>query len=249
MLGTYHSLRLGIFFAGLALPFALWLIGGWRGVGLQGSMSAYYWTPMRDVFVGVLVAVGFLLYLYKGFSTAENVALNLAGVFAVGVANLPTVNGNGPRGTVETLHVVCAVAFFLCIGYVAIWRSPDTLKFLPSGDTERWYRRMYRLLGGAMIVFPIAALVMSKSLGFPNVFAVEAAGVVAFSLYWGLKSREMMMTQLEERAAAGEVTRVKDSTTHREHLVVVEPDFARAEMEIDLRSKGGAARSTAGNAG
>jgi hypothetical protein len=61
MLGTYHSLRLGIFFAGLALPFALWLIGGWRGVGLQGSMSAYYWTPMRDVFVGVLVAVGFLL--------------------------------------------------------------------------------------------------------------------------------------------------------------------------------------------
>ena len=59
---------------------------------LAGSMSEYYWAaagdvvPARNVFVGGLFAVSACLWLYKGFSPRENVALNLAGLFAVGVA-------------------------------------------------------------------------------------------------------------------------------------------------------------------
>ena len=247
MLGTYHSLRLGIFVIGLLFPAALWLGGLARGVSLQPSISAYYYTPLRDVFVGVLVAIGLLLYLYKGFSTRENVALNAAGIFAVGVANLPTVQGDGPRNTVQTLHVVCAVAFFLCIAYVAIRRSVDTLKFLPTGALERRFRRTYRTLGSLMIAFPAFALVMSEGFGIPYTFNVEAAGIVVFALYWGVKSWEMAMTQVDQRAAAGELTQV-EGKPHSERLVVEEPPFARAEMEAHLRatSPGKPARDLAG---
>jgi len=53
-------------------------------------MSAYYHTAMREVFVGILFAVGAYLYLYKGFSAVENIALNLAGTFAICIPLFPT---------------------------------------------------------------------------------------------------------------------------------------------------------------
>ncbi len=50
---TYLSLRIGIAAIGAALPVALW-VGALLldGSSLQNSMSAYYYTGMRDVFVG-----------------------------------------------------------------------------------------------------------------------------------------------------------------------------------------------------
>src|SRR5688572_21522068 len=138
MLGTYHTLRLGVCFVGAALPWLLWLGGVWRGVPeLRDSMSGYYHTPMRDVFVGVLVAIGFLLYVYKGFSDRENWVLNAAGFLAAGVAMFPTVRPNETRDAIGWLHVVCAVAFFLCIAYVSIRRAPDTLSLIKDPVVRR----------------------------------------------------------------------------------------------------------------
>ena len=61
---------MGIVVMAFALPLALWIGGYFRaGLHLQSSMSAYYISgngAMRDVFVGILWAVGFSLYLYKG---------------------------------------------------------------------------------------------------------------------------------------------------------------------------------------
>jgi hypothetical protein len=87
---TYFFMRLGMGVLALALPFVL-VLGGWGILGIKPltSMSAYYHSDLRDVFVGVLCAIGFCLFLYKGFSKGEDVALNVAGVLAVGVAFFP----------------------------------------------------------------------------------------------------------------------------------------------------------------
>jgi hypothetical protein len=69
---TYRLLRLGLGWTAIALPLTLWLVGLARGIPLQGSMSAYYHTDMRDVFVGVLFAAGAGLFLYRGFSKIED---------------------------------------------------------------------------------------------------------------------------------------------------------------------------------
>jgi hypothetical protein len=92
MVATYFFLRAGMAIMAFALPLLLWCGAAARGVPLQASMSAYYHASnglMRDEFAGVLVAIGAFLYLYEGFSRAENRALNLAGIFAVGVAMIP----------------------------------------------------------------------------------------------------------------------------------------------------------------
>ena len=57
---------------------------------VQGSLSAYYYTPVQAVFVGGLVAIGVSLIAIRGSTDWEDVLLNLAGVLAPIVAFVPT---------------------------------------------------------------------------------------------------------------------------------------------------------------
>lgn len=103
---TYRYLRIGILGAVLLLGVSILLerrlVDCW-----QTSISAYYYTPVRAVFVGSLLAVGLSLIVYKGRSAdrwtitiagrhfhvnLEDICLNFAGVFAPVVAIAPTVD-------------------------------------------------------------------------------------------------------------------------------------------------------------
>ena len=57
---------------------------------LQPSISAYYYTPVGAVFIGVLVTMGVCLVALKGNTDGEDVLMNLAGMLAPGVAFIPT---------------------------------------------------------------------------------------------------------------------------------------------------------------
>jgi hypothetical protein len=58
--------------------------------GILDSISAYYYTPVRGVFVGSLLAVGLGLIAIKGREGPEDMMLNLAGMLAPLVALVPT---------------------------------------------------------------------------------------------------------------------------------------------------------------
>ena len=107
---------------GFGFPIVLCVFGLISDIDLQTSMSAYYHhAPTRDIFVGVLfVAAGFL-YAYKGFSSLENVLLNLAGVFAVGVALFPCDCPGTEASGKFSAHGLFAVLFFLCIAVVCVF--------------------------------------------------------------------------------------------------------------------------------
>lgn len=57
---------------------------------LETSISAYYGGPVRDVFVGVMIAVAVLLLAHQGATSFEDYNLNGAGFYAVFVALVPT---------------------------------------------------------------------------------------------------------------------------------------------------------------
>jgi hypothetical protein len=211
MAGTYFALRVGIAVIGAALPIVLWL-GGLivDGQSLLGSMSAYYHFGMRNVFVGALVAIGAFLYLYKGFSTAENVALNVAGLMAVGVALFPTNEPGAPRDTIATLHAAFAIVFFIAIAYVAIARASDTLSLVRDTERAESLRRVYRTLGTLMVASPAIAVVLSSVFDPASpwrsiIFFVEAAGVWVFAAYWLAKSLELRETDAERLAVEGKL--------------------------------------------
>jgi len=239
-LRTYHTLRVILAAIGFALPIVVTAAGWYQcqsTVGFfGGSLSAYYhrlapfeFLSARDLFAGGLFAAAVCLFSYKGFSTKENVALNLAAVFAVGVALLPTAHGPAALNLAEArnscvtfmgadyhdsstrafLHGTSAVLFFLCLAYVSIWRSRDTLRLLDEKKRES-YNRRYVLTGAFMLASPVAAVVASKVLtGSHRIFilTVEALGVWAFSVYWWVKTREMGETNIDVKIATGQVKR------------------------------------------
>ncbi|WP_316149593.1 hypothetical protein [Cupriavidus sp. BIC8F] len=241
---TYKSLRLGLAVLAIALPVLLYGIGkGLYGLELQRSMSAYFFAatarqcslfPLRTVFVGVLCAISVGLYLYKGFSWQENLALNAAGIFGTCVALFPErldpddarlvglfracpdlVAVAAAQQGAMPVHFLAAGAMFACLAYVAIFRAKDTLQYLPLEKTDdarerrkRRYARTYRALGGLMVAFPLVGLVLSWVMGqrYAAVFFVEAAGIWTFGAYWIVKSKEMARSTKGERQVAEKMT-------------------------------------------
>jgi hypothetical protein len=58
----------------------------------QTSISAYYYTPARSVFVAALVSIGVAMVCLRGSTPWEDLLLNLAGMFAPVVAFVPTLD-------------------------------------------------------------------------------------------------------------------------------------------------------------
>lgn len=88
---TYRYLRIGLVGAVVLLGASILVERGevdcW-----QTSISGYYYTPARAIFVGTLIAVGLALIVIKGRTTAVDVCLNFAGMLAPLVAVVPTTN-------------------------------------------------------------------------------------------------------------------------------------------------------------
>lgn len=202
---TYLTLRRGIAIIALVFPFVLW-IGAyfWNGTGLQSSISAYYHTDMRNVFVGVLCAIGSFLYLYKGLTSKENIALNVAGLCAAGAAFFPTdptvaCNVERVLSSIGKLHGLFAAVFFAAIAYVCIVLSARGLSAGAGGEISDNYRRGYEACGSAMllcVVLGVSSLLIPKEFKpvvcqYRAEFFVESIAVLAFSAYWILKSNEI----------------------------------------------------------
>jgi len=198
IIDTYFALRAGMAFSALALPLVLWL-GAWIlfGTALQPSMSDYYYTNMGDVFVGVLIAVGASLTMYKGYSNREDRILDVAGLLAVGVALIPSesgapASGGGALITSSLLHGGCAIGFFVAISWVCIFHAKDTLELIDNETVVRRYLGWYRIIGALMIAAPIAAGVLNYVIGTGAVvFWAEAIAVWVFAAYWSTKTYEL----------------------------------------------------------
>jgi len=95
MIKTYRYLRVGMIGAVVLLGISL-VIEVMRTDCWQTSISAYYYTPVRPILVGSLIAVGALLIIYKGRGLLEDAFLNLAGMLITVVAVVPTSSPDQP---------------------------------------------------------------------------------------------------------------------------------------------------------
>ncbi len=202
---TYFNLRVTIAILAFLLPVILILASLISSLfDLQSSISAFYHTPMRNVFVGILISAGISLYLYKGYSQRENISLNLAGILAIGVAIFPTripekIQELAPPWLpaepfiAPMIHGFCAIAFFIAIAFVCIRCGEETLDLIQDPVVKKNYVWTYRTLGLLMILLPITAAVIlfiSPAKTY-LVFTVETITVWVFAAYWMTKSYEL----------------------------------------------------------
>jgi hypothetical protein len=196
---SYLGLRKAIGIIGIALPFVL-AFGKMLldSPGIQDSISAYYYTIMRDVFVGSLCAIAVFLMSYRGYERRDDVAGDIACAFALGVALFPTTPAGQATSMIGAIHLACAAGFFLTLAYFSLvlfrMTAPNRAPTLRKVQRNRVYTvcGLIILASLAMIVvlalFPPAAPIRQLD---PR-FWLESLAVVAFGVSWLTKGEAIL---------------------------------------------------------
>ena len=184
---SYLGLRRAIGFIGIFLPLVL-ALGKIliESPGLQGSISAYYYTVMRNVFVGSLCAIGVFLVSYR-YQKHDIIAAVLAGIFAFGVALFPTAPEVAATATDEvigTVHLTSAALFFLTLAYISLFlftktnpektlkpRKPldylallvvtKTIPGAPLNPRKKWRNVIYRICGYTILACIVLLIIVT----------------------------------------------------------------------------------------
>jgi hypothetical protein len=213
----YLSLRKAVGIIGFALPavlaFGKMLL---QGPGIQHSISSYYYTDLRNVFVGSLCAIGVFLMSATGYDKRDAIAGYVASVFAIGVALLPTTpdtSATPQDKIVGVLHLTFATLLFLTFAFFCF-----KLFTLTAGNPTRrklMRNKVYRVCGAIILacILLIAAVKLTplgKAVAqLEPVFWLEAVAVMAFGVAWLikgeaiLKDEETATAKMAKKAAAG----------------------------------------------
>ena len=196
---SYLLLRKAVGYLGIALPFVL-AFGGMLlyGSGLQRSISSYYYTGMRDVFVGILCAIAVFLMSYKGYERNDDLAGDLACIFAVGVALFPIapdVDASFQATLVGSLHHLFATSFFLTLAYFSLVLFTKTDPTTPPTRNKLKRNVVYKVCGSAILVAIVLIVVVARVAAAKTlnpVFWLESIAVVAFGVSWLTKGEAIL---------------------------------------------------------
>lgn len=193
-LGTFlpFVLVLGHTFLRAILPRPL----AWRGWDLQNSMSSYYYTDMRNIFVGALCAIGAFLLSYRGESKKDAVAGIIAGLCAIGAGLFPIKPPNGSMTIISDLHLGFAGVLYLTLAYFAIALFPVT-DGAPDGHGDH-RTRLYQICGWTMVACMV--LIAISQLQFVRTHVgrhrpglwLESLATVAFGISWLAKGKKIL---------------------------------------------------------
>lgn len=190
---SYVTLRRIVGILGVSLPvvLALWGFALCGCARIQPSISDYYALRTRDALVGILFTIGWFLYTYRGYERQDNVAGNLAGAFALGVALFP----NSGSTTERQVHFACATGLFLVLAYFALFLFTKSASAMTP--QKRIRNAIYRLCGVTMlgciaaIGVYYAALVNTPLSALQPVFWLESLALWSFGVSWFVKGETL----------------------------------------------------------
>lgn len=194
---------------GVALPFVLVLGDGLVFDGEpfpRDSLSAYYYSGVRELFVGTLSATGVFLITYKvAERTLDNTLSILAGIAALTVAVFPTglpvraaqltpLQERLGESFVKAIHFTAAGIFIMSLGLICLFfgvregaRSPRAGKRSPS-----FWRRYHWSCAGAIAAAVVWIAVTAVARGPSRSLLIgEAVSVWAFGASWFMKGLEL----------------------------------------------------------
>jgi hypothetical protein len=196
---SYLFLRRGIGIVGVALPFVL-ILGRMlleRHLGILDSMSAYYASVMRDVFVGSLWAIGIFLICYQ-YDRLDNIASTIAGVAAIFVALFP----NPP------VHQASAACFFIILAVMVIFLFRRTDQEKP--ERRKRQRNMVYLICGIAIILCLVLIVVEHLLlgnswlqSHHPLFWLEVLAIEAFGFAWFVKGGMFILKDKKKGVVPG----------------------------------------------
>jgi hypothetical protein len=223
---NYMRLRQTVGWIGTLLPIVLLAGAAFTSTARPDSMSGYYYTDMRDIFVGTLWALGVFLVAYRGYDKVDDSITNVAGFAAIGVALFPTkpaVCTAGPgacpassvtrlsthQQVVGDIHLVLAAVTLIALGLMALRFAKQT--------KQRFATENAIYLGSGAIVLccvllaALFALLPASVKGrWPWLFFFEAVAVFAFGVSWFVKGRTIQGVRAWIKARRGRTSGTTD---------------------------------------
>ena len=203
---SYLELRSAVGWIALGLPLALllssWLLPSQRGIPI--SISAYYYTPMRNVLEGSLCAIGFFNLCARGYEWRDEIAGHISAVCAFGLAFCPTFPP-GPETALEhrmgTLHNYFAEVFFITLAIMCLALFRSTAANRTRTRNKRRRNAVYTVCGLVMAVCGVADFICHNLRPIPHIgrvgsiFLCEAIALEAFGVAWLVKGKTFLGTK------------------------------------------------------
>ncbi|MGO1384303.1 MAG: hypothetical protein ACTHWA_06240 [Arachnia sp.] len=201
-----------IAFLGLFLPASMLVWSLLTGSSIRGSLSEYYYTPVRDLMVGTLMTMAVFLWSYRGFSDrdddlrADRRVGKVAAVAAVIIAFAPITPRNDDRCTLVQciigpqsaafVHSIGATAFFICLAIFCLVLLPRSVVNSPGALARvRIYLTSGWLIVAACVFIGVWQFLPPEivfALGhYRPVFWAEAGAIVAFCFAWIVRGRAL----------------------------------------------------------
>ncbi|HET9365482.1 MAG TPA: DUF998 domain-containing protein [Candidatus Angelobacter sp.] len=208
---SYLSLRKAVGIIGFALPFVLAIGKILSGdPGIEPSISHYYYTNMGDVFVGSLCAIGVFLMSTRGYSDpkfAGSLGQDhffgiLTGIFAIGVALIPTNLNENELTLRGYVHLAFAALLFLTLAYFCLKLFTKTAGNPTRQKLKR--NKVYRVSGytilASILLIAVAAIPRISAMVEPlnPRFWLESVAVLAFAVAW-LTKGEVILKDEEDQ--------------------------------------------------
>jgi cytochrome b561 len=149
---------------------------------------------MRNWFVGTLFFIGAAMITIKGFSRAEDWALDIAGFMAGAMALVP-MGWPCSRGH-RLAHFAFSVLFFACVGFTSLFCSDTTLNEMAPGPARTRYKIAYRTLAVAMVGLPVAGWLTAYNSSYETL-GFQTGAIWAFGIYWLVKTGELRSSGME----------------------------------------------------
>lgn len=205
---SYVQLRQLIGYLGIGLPITCIVGGTILGKAkIQTTLSGYYFTNMRDVFIGIIIGMSLFLITYKGYERIDQLITTITGVFGLGIGIFPCNVSEGPdihvgvfqlmSKTSNTIHALCALCFFFLLAINSIFI------FTMTSDQHMTQRKKYRNLiyrsTGWFIIASIITLILfvlivpQSTLETSHfILVLESLMLLAFGISWLIKGETLL---------------------------------------------------------
>jgi len=226
---NYMFLRQTVGWIGTLLPIVLLAGAAFTSNARPDSMSGYYYTDMRNIFVGTLCALGVFLVAYRGYDGVDESITNVAGFAAIGVAlfpTKPTVCTAGPgacpassvtrlsthQQVVGDIHLVLAAITLIALGLMALRFAKQNRQRFAAENLI--YRASGMTVLCCVVLAALSNLLPSSVKGhWPWLFIFEALAVFVFGVSWFVKGRTIQGIRTRIQAWHGGTDNTSDPGT------------------------------------
>ncbi len=153
------------------------------------SVSSYYHTAMRNIFVGILSAIAFFLFSYNGYNNKwgwiDRLCSKLACILVIVIAYFPIGKDGDELNPIGVIHIVCAISFFVLISFMSFYLFTKTYPDKRIEGRKRIRNLIYVSCGVSMFVF-IAGITLNYfvfKVQYVNL-ALESACLCLFGVSW-----------------------------------------------------------------